>query len=90
MTLRRRVSPVLPFGSRSVLTSKNMLSLVLDALTLRRRLLTVLLLSAARMTVTQFSVRSGLCFTGFSQYRSLSEAISLLHFFTQISITHLF
>lgn len=72
MTLRRRVSPVLPFGSRSALTSEKP-PLVLDALTLRRRLLTVLLLSAALTLMAQFSFRVGLCVTGFSRYCSFSE-----------------
>ena len=44
MALRRRVSPVLPFGQP--VGRDHQLVLILDALALRRRLLAVLLLSA--------------------------------------------
>ncbi len=81
MTLRRRVSPVLPFGSRSVLTSS--LRMVLDALTLRRRLLAVLLFSAAPVLMAQFSFRVGLCATGFSRFCSFSEQFYYGTFYMQ-------
>jgi hypothetical protein len=87
MTLRHQVSLILRFGSRSVLTRTY---LVLDALTLRRRLLTVLLFSATLTIMAQFSFRfralrgwvfPALLFIG---------ALLLLHVCVQNSITHLF
>ena len=72
MTLRHQVSLILPFGSRSVLTQ--CFALVLDALTLRSRLLAALLLSATLATLVQFNFRFKALrhrgFPGFALYRS--------------------
>lgn len=58
--------------------------MVLDALTLRRRLLTVLLLSAALTLMAQFSFRVGLCATGFSRFCSFSEQFHYCMFSIEI------